>query len=51
MGNKDKDDIEAIKRDDRNVEIARRRWEETANIDDDAVIFLAEIREDVEQED
>ncbi len=47
---KDEDNIKDIKKDERNLEIARRRWEETANLEDDAVIFSAEIREEVEDD-
>lgn len=45
---KDEDNIEGIRKDDRNIEIARRRWEE--DIDDPAIEILREIREDVEHD-
>jgi hypothetical protein len=54
MGKKDDnkpESLKAIQRDDRNLSMAGKRWEETANLDDDAVIFLAQIREDVEKDD
>lgn len=52
MGRKNEpDDLDAVRRDDRNLRMAGNRWEETANLDDDAVIFLAQIREDVEEDD
>lgn len=49
MGKKD-DNIKAIKRDDRNLNIAGKRWEEAANIEDTAVNLLSQIREDVEHD-
>lgn len=48
---KDEDSIDAIKRDDRNLSIAGKRWDELVNVDDEAVIHMALIRDEVEQED
>jgi len=42
------DDIEAIRRDDRNLSIAGKRWEE--DIDDPAIEHMRLIREDVEHD-
>jgi hypothetical protein len=44
----EKDDIEAIRRDDRNLSIAGKRWEE--DIDDPAIEHMRLIREDVEHD-
>lgn len=49
MGKKDdEDNIEEIRKDDRNIEIARRRWEE--DIEDPAIEHMRLIREDVEHD-
>jgi hypothetical protein len=47
-GKDEEDDIEAIRRDDRNLSIAGKRWEE--DIDDPAIEHLRFIREDVEHD-
>jgi hypothetical protein len=46
---KDIESLKGIKRDDRNLSIAGKRWEE--DIDDPAIEHLRLIREDVEKED
>lgn len=46
MGKKN-DDIAAIKKDDRNIEMARRGWEE--NTEDEALELLKELRNDVRE--
>lgn len=46
---KDIESLKGIKRDDRNLSIAGRRWEE--DIDDPAIEHLRLIREDVEKDD
>lgn len=51
MGRKKDDepvDLEQFKKDERNIEIARRRWEE--DIDDPAIEVMRLIREDVEHD-
>lgn len=48
MGN-NKDNINDIRKDDRNLSIAGKRWEE--DIDDPAIEHLRLIREDVEMDD
>jgi hypothetical protein len=49
VGNKEQDNLDAIRRDDRNLSIAGKRWEEDVN--DPAIEHLRLIREDVEMED
>lgn len=48
MGKND-DNIKDIKKDDRNLSIAGKRWEE--DIDDPAIEHMRLIREDVERDD
>lgn len=50
MGKKknDEDDIKAIRRDDRNLSVSGKRWEE--DIEDPAIEHLRLIREDVEHD-
>lgn len=45
---KDEDNIAEIRRDDRNLSVAGKRWEE--DIDDPAIEHLRLIREDVEHD-
>lgn len=44
----EQDDVAAIRRDDRNLSVAGKRWEE--DIDDPAIEHLRLIREDVEHD-
>lgn len=48
MGKKDLEDLDQVRRDDRNLSIAGKRWEEP--VEDDAVALLRQIREDVEED-
>ena len=48
MGKDKPEDLNQIRRDDRNLNMAGKRWGEP--VDDDAVALLRQIREDVEED-